>query len=142
MESNRVMLIAISITLIQLLGALPEKSYGQSPSQPAFELGHNQYPDKVTGSSDYFERSYEGAPPMIPHSIDDMAINLEAVACLGCHQAGIKFSDGHTATKVPASHYKNEYTDVVSEEISGIRRNCLQRHLIQSDEEPPSLQME
>lgn len=169
MEGKHVTLISMAAVLMLLLGACralpPEKSSDQSPAQPAsgssadftpdpavpdspapvapvFELGLNQYPGKVTGSSDYLERSYEGAPPMISHSIDNMDINLEVVSCLVCHEAGMKFSDNHTATKVPASHYKNEYTDVVSEEISGIRRNCLQCHLIQSDEEPPSFHVE
>ena len=58
---------------------------------------------------------------------------------MACHEAGISFSEGHTATR---PHKQNEYTGVISETVLGIRRNCLQRHLVQSDEEAPILQME
>jgi nitrate reductase cytochrome c-type subunit len=51
---------------------------------------------------------------------------------------GLELDEGHTATKIPASHYINEYTkEQKKDQVLGIRYNCLQCHVPQSEEEPP-----
>ena len=42
------------------------------------------------GSNELFERSYENAPPLIPHSLDGLLpITIESNACLSCHDVGV-----------------------------------------------------
>ncbi len=58
------------------------------------------------GASKRFERAYENAPPMIPHSVDGLLpITKNNNACLGCHMPDIAPSMG--ATPIPPSHFTN-----------------------------------
>ncbi len=104
--------------------------------------GKNVYPADQPGETSVLPRPYDGAPPMIPHSVEDLSIGRFDNDCHGCHEDGMELSEGHTATKIPASHYVNEYTKERYEyRVAGIRHNCLQCHAVQSSEAPPVGQM-
>ncbi len=58
------------------------------------------------GESVKFERSFENAPPMIPHKVTGLLpITISNNECLRCHMSDkIRYSD---ATPMPRSHYVN-----------------------------------
>ncbi|MBZ7951924.1 nitrate reductase cytochrome c-type subunit [Campylobacter sp. RM9939] len=94
------------------------------------------YTNLQPGESTRFERSYENAPPLIPHSIADMLpITKDNNTCLSCHDKSI--AKDVDATPLPASHYydfrRNKST---KDSISDARFNCTQCHVPQSDAKP------
>ena len=82
---------------------LSKTSVFDVPSPDAFVYG-----DKAPNKSGVLSRAYEGAPPQIPHSIDDfLPIKADDNSCLGCHDKpalmGKKIKG--MATAMPDSHY-------------------------------------
>lgn len=58
------------------------------------------------GQSTKFERAYQDAPPMIPHSVEGLLpITKMNNQCLGCHLPEVAESVGSTA--IPATHFTN-----------------------------------
>ena len=63
-----------------------------------------KYTAAAPGTSKRFDRAYENAPPMIPHSVDGLLpITKANNSCLGCHMPDVAKSMG--ATPIPASHF-------------------------------------
>ena len=63
-----------------------------------------KYTDAAPGAAKPFERSYENAPPLIPHSVEGLVpITIKNNACLGCHMPDVAKSVG--ATPIPESHF-------------------------------------
>lgn len=88
------------------------------------------------GESVLLERSFENAPPMISHAIDDMLpITKDNNMCLSCHIKEVAKDAG--TVPAPATHYfdftNNKPTGDV---ISNARFNCTQCHTPQSDVQP------
>ncbi len=107
---------------------------GLAAGQP----GINRFSENPLGETAVMDRLYDGAPPLVSHDINGWAINRSENECLDCHMEGLELDDGHKATKIPASHYINEYTkEQKKDQIVGIRYNCLLCHVPQSEEEPP-----
>ncbi len=105
--------------------------------------GMNTYPAGPPGETTNLKRPFAGAPPLVPHDIVELEINRSTNDCLECHYKGLEEEHGdHVATKAPPSHYINEFSKVQTEEqVIGIRYNCLQCHVPQSEEEPLISQM-
>jgi cytochrome c-type protein NapB len=101
------------------------------------ELGINEYSTNPPGKSTILPRAYIGAPPFVPHSLADLVITKDQLPCLVCHLAGLSFGTGHTATRIPESHYTDLSTGEKSENIQLIRFNCLLCHVPQSAENLP-----
>lgn len=100
------------------------------------EPGMNSYPEEEPGETTLLERVYENAPPSVPHSIADFTIDRETNDCLECHLEGEEFDEDHIATKIPSSHFTNEYRqDSVEDGVTGIRYNCTQCHVQQANVE-------
>jgi cytochrome c-type protein NapB len=100
--------------------------------------GKNIYPTGDPGETDVLKRPYFIAPPHIPHSISDYEIKRKGNDCLECHIEGMEFEDGHVATKIPPSHYYNDYQKEKTEgRVTGVRYNCIQCHAPQSVKDPP-----
>ncbi len=118
-------------------GALSQAVFrgsGLATGQP----GMNTYPTSPPGETIKLERPYNGAPPLVPHSVVEFNISRSANDCLDCHLEGSEVEKGHIATKVPPSHYIDEYSgEHKNEQVTGMRYNCLQCHVPQSTEEPP-----
>jgi nitrate reductase (cytochrome), electron transfer subunit len=58
------------------------------------------------GESELYERAYENAPPMIPHSVADLLpITTEFNACIECHMPDEAEDMG--STPIPQSHLVN-----------------------------------
>ncbi len=63
-----------------------------------------KYNAAAPGAAKPFERSYENAPPLIPHSVEGLVpITIKNNACLGCHMPDVAKSVG--ATPIPESHF-------------------------------------
>ncbi|EJK3601909.1 nitrate reductase cytochrome c-type subunit [Campylobacter jejuni] len=88
------------------------------------------------GESTRFERSYENAPPLIPHAIEDLLpITKDNNMCLSCHDKAI--AADASATPLPASHYYDfRHNKTTGDMISDSRFNCTQCHVPQSDAKP------
>ncbi len=85
-------------------------------------------------------KSYETAPPMVPHAVQDyLPIGLRN-QCLGCHTNPPKSYRG--ATLVPASHYRTRTGKTVRKAPSSVRKiyqgfyNCTMCHAPQTDAKP------
>jgi len=131
-----------SLSFLSILVASTFLSYGilfgngEAISQP----GMNTYPTSPPGQTKKLERPYQGAPPLIPHSLEGLGITRSGNDCLACHSEGIEIEKGHIATKVPPSHYVNEYTgEQTKDQVIGVRYNCLQCHVPQSEKDPSDL---
>lgn len=103
----------------------------------------------TAGTSTLYERSFENAPPMIPHDTEGMfPIVADSNMCLSCHDKSIAEAmkeDMPNLKAIPESHYfsirteadtgdtaKAETGDIVSNE----RFNCDQCHVVQTDAKP------
>ncbi|MBI3564501.1 MAG: nitrate reductase cytochrome c-type subunit [Elusimicrobia bacterium] len=132
----------LPLTLALLAAALAAAAAGKVFSGQGLRTGApgmNRWTDQAPGSTTVLPRPYPGAPPLIPHSIDGLAVTRATNDCLGCHLEGAELGEGHAATKVPASHYTNPYTkETKTGEVVGTRYNCLQCHAPQAvDAVPP-----
>ena len=58
-----------------------------------------QYSMVEAGESKLLARAFYDAPPMIPHSIDNISQSIEDNECLSCHEEGDKETPG-----IPPSH--------------------------------------
>ncbi len=111
---------------------LSKTSVNDSPAPPAFEY---KEPDVGTFNTRAV-RSYQTAPPMITHSIQDMLpITQDSNMCKDCHvqpeMIGKKVEAG-MPIPAPASHY----VDVKKGEFYMGRWNCVQCHRPQADVQP------
>jgi cytochrome c-type protein NapB len=82
---------------------LSKTSVFDTPSPDAFA-----YSDKAPNKSGVLPRAYEGAPPQVPHSIDEfLPIKADANSCLGCHDKPALMGKRMKgiATSMPESHY-------------------------------------
>jgi cytochrome c-type protein NapB len=85
-------------------GALSQAVFpgsGLSAGKP----GMNTYPAGPPGETTTLDRPYNGAPPLVPHSVIEFNISRSANECLDCHLEGEEVEKGHIATKVPVTHY-------------------------------------
>ena len=92
------------------------------------------YTDASPGENPLIARSYEGAPPVIPHSLEGfMPITSSENTCLMCHQLGTR--DPGDPPQVPASHMTDlrRAPDVVRDTVAGARWNCTACHVVQSN---------
>ncbi|MBM4365405.1 MAG: nitrate reductase cytochrome c-type subunit [Deltaproteobacteria bacterium] len=104
-----------------------------------------EYPDVEPGDSQKLERAFPGAPPQIPHVIDDgSALSVKENECLDCHHPDN--ATGKKDVPVPESHFSRPVTaettgegmaSVVSgyekaDDVVGFRRNCTTCHTMQA----------
>jgi len=82
------------------LGLRKTNLYTESNTEPV----KAKYTTAAPGTSKRFDRAYENAPPMIPHSVEGLLpITKSNNACLGCHLPDVAKSMG--ATPIPPSHF-------------------------------------
>ncbi|TKJ38500.1 nitrate reductase [candidate division LCP-89 bacterium B3_LCP] len=84
------------------------------------------------GASERVARSFENAPPMIPHEITDyVPITIEENACTECHMPEV--AEDAEATPVPASHLYDLRENQQLSELSGAAFNCTLCHAAMTD---------
>ena len=99
-----------SITIPSKSTEVTEKSLGLRKTDLYTEEGtkpeKTKYTTDAPGASKRFDRAYENAPPMIPHSVDGLLpITKGNNSCLGCHMPDVAPSMG--ATPIPPTHFTN-----------------------------------
>jgi nitrate reductase cytochrome c-type subunit len=82
---------------------------------------------------DPFARDYEEQPPLVPHTTEKYAINLDENRCLECHSWADYEEAG--ATRVSESHFPDSLGGVTAN-VAGERYFCKQCHVAQVDAEP------
>jgi len=99
------------------------------------------YSDKFPGSSEVLPRSYQGAPPQIPHNIESfIPVTKDNNMCKGCHDTpdniGKPRAKG-TPTPIPASHYTDlRFNTPQGKQLVGARTVCTQCHVPQAQVTP------
>jgi cytochrome c-type protein NapB len=107
------------------------------------------------GQSEMIERSFENAPPLIPHTTEGfLPIKKDQNLCLSCHMPNV--AEAVKATSIPKSHFMNfrpqikekggkivAYQDndksntvtieSLGDKLSNARYNCSQCHVPQAD---------
>ena len=95
------------------------------------------FPDTRPGDAGTLPRGFPGAPPQIPHAVDEyLPITLSRNRCAGCHDdfemIGKALEEGD-ATPMPLSHYMEVGGRMVH---SGEAQICMQCHQPQADVPP------
>ena len=109
-----------------------------------------EYTKAAPGKSKKFARSYENAPPLIPHSVEGLLpITKNNNACLGCHMPNVAASMG--ATPISPTHFKDFFASTKKQlnkfsgashvhsdknDIAPQRYNCSQCHVPQANAKP------
>jgi cytochrome c-type protein NapB len=94
------------------------------------------YNSAAPGTAGVLPRSFENAPPMIPHSVEGLIpITANNNACVGCHMPEMAEMMG--AVAIPASHLYDLRNDRdLGGKLSGSRYSCTQCHAPQVDRKP------
>ncbi|NWF65901.1 MAG: nitrate reductase cytochrome c-type subunit [Campylobacterales bacterium] len=99
------------------------------------------YSVDAPGTSKKIERSFDNAPPMIPHDTEGMLpITKDSNQCTGCHMPVVAKDMG--ATPIPKSHFTNLRKEMgekgrdLGEELYQGRFNCSQCHAPQAKLDP------
>lgn len=109
---------------------LSKTSVYDDPSPDAF-----QYPQADPGEGQTLPRAYSGAPPQIPHSVEDfLPITAQKNKCNTCHEKPARI--GKTTAKgmpppMPESHYNKAQNGKL--EFSDSRYVCVQCHTPQAN---------
>lgn len=127
---------SLAFASVLVAAALAAAAAGKAFSQRGLQRGEpgmNRWTDKAPGQSVRLPRAYPGAPALIPHSIDGLAVKRDSNDCLACHLEGTEVEPGHIATKLPASHFVNPHTgEKRADRPVAMRNNCLQCHVPQA----------
>jgi len=167
MKKSLIAMAALSVLALSVSAAdkaIPDEELGlrkttlfnEKVAPPAVEFTKAQ-----PGQAKKFERSYENAPPLIPHSVEGLLpITAASNQCLGCHMPDVAKSVG--ATPIPASHFTDfrpkttldksgqivkegkkieNTTDIVTvahkmKKLNPARYNCSQCHVPQANVKP------
>jgi len=109
-------------------------------STPAPIVAHDA--GKDPGENELLGAYFSGAPPMIPHRIEDyLPIRAGENLCLDCHLLPDMLGEPHEAgepTPIPASHYTDlrHAPGKVTKQLIGARFTCVQCHRPQSHAKP------
>jgi len=128
----RLVRTVLMVLLVVLVGSLVARAT-QVPQPPAAPPVY-RYPEAAPGESAKLPRYWEGAPPLVPHSLAGMIpITREDNLCLFCHANGS--TEPTDPPQVPKSHLTDyrRAPDIVREEIAGARWNCTACHVMQTD---------
>ena len=145
---SRTAILLILISLASWALAQPEKEKNIDPN----ELGLTQLPldmdDRVVLETNYqgthpgknkmLSRSYDEAPPMIPHDVKDyLPIGLRN-ECLNCHKNPSSVWQKRGIKEVPESHYVNREGEIIKahpsvRDVYGGFYNCSMCHSPQTN---------
>ncbi|MEZ9627746.1 nitrate reductase cytochrome c-type subunit [Aliivibrio fischeri] len=95
-------------------------------TRPADDFKH--FPRDHVLDSDYVYQ-----PPLVPHTVRNYEVSLNANKCLSCHSW--KNAKEMGATKISVTHYVSR-EDAVLSDVSPRRYFCLQCHVPQADAKP------
>ncbi len=159
-------LVVLSLFIIGCATTISDESLSLRKASVSDENAVNpdkvEYAKAIPGESKVIQRSFDNAPPLIPHSVEGLIpIKIGENACLGCHMPSVAKS--MNATAIPASHFINfRPTEVIAKDgrimkkgkvvakskdyevfatktdgkLYGGRYNCTQCHVPQSNAKP------
>jgi cytochrome c-type protein NapB len=111
---------------------LSKTSVFDTPTPEPFSYG---------GSGEALPVAFAGAPPQIPHAIDNyLPLTTDSNQCMGCHDQPTMI--GRKAKGMPTPMPQSHYTDLrrapdkVSKKVIGSRFVCTQCHVPQADVSP------
>lgn len=101
-----------------------------------FNIDDINWSKEPAGMSQKYARSYENAPPLIPHDLDGLLpITKDLNMCITCHMPEIAQSVG--AVAMPKSHLVDLRTNTdLNGELEAARYNCDQCHVPQANVDP------
>lgn len=101
-----------------------------------FTVKDYHYSKDAQGTSKKIQRSYQDAPPQIPHTIDGiLPITIDNNACIQCHDKAVAKAMG--STPMPKTHYQSFRKNRKNlKGMSKERFNCSQCHVPQSNLKP------
>ncbi len=117
-----------------------ELSYRKAPLTVNTEPPPIEFPKAPPGQAKRFERAYENAPPLIPHSVEGLLpITKNNNACLGCHDPKVAKSVG--ATPISPTHFIDFFQLIKGKvvklnKLDPARWNCVQCHVPQANAKP------
>ncbi len=87
------------------------------------------------GEAKVYERSFENAPPLIPHSLQGLIpITKSHNSCLDCHAPDVAASAG--ATPIPRTHFIDFRSKKYLGHLAPQRFYCSECHVPQADVKP------
>jgi cytochrome c-type protein NapB len=134
--------LVFAATGVSAGGAIDELNMGLSKTS-VFDTptpAPYSYSDAKPGWNDPLPRAWTGAPPQIPHRVDEfLPIVAEDNQCLDCHDVPRyidrpKNLDRSVKSKSPMS--RDHYATAELDEVAGSRFNCTQCHVAQSNASP------
>ncbi|MBI5814182.1 MAG: nitrate reductase cytochrome c-type subunit [Nitrospinae bacterium] len=99
---------------------------GNSPLQDDLPPSTVDYKGGEPGANKLLPRGFTGAPPQIPHSVENLNLSRDNNDCLMCHDPA--YADEKTVA-IPATHMQEG-------KVSMARYNCTQCHVPQADVKP------
>ena len=93
-------------------------------------IDSNKYPQVPPGDGILLKRLFPDAPPYAPHMVDDIKITVDRNKCATCHQYGLTVG-ASIAVPIPESHFTDQLTGEVSEELDPRRYICTTCHVPQ-----------
>ncbi|ARU48039.1 nitrate reductase cytochrome c-type subunit [Sulfurospirillum diekertiae] len=144
MTSIKTLIMGSLISIIVASGCAVSQSYNEEDlglrkvdlySEKTVVGEPTSYSTVSAGESKTIQRSFENAPPLIPHDVEGMLdMTKENNACTGCHMPEV--AEAVKATPIPKSHFFDMRTQKVLTEMSSARYNCSACHVPQSANEP------
>lgn len=95
-----------------------------------------KYSEDAPGAAQNIERSFENAPPLIPHSLEGLVpITKDNNMCVTCHMP--EFAKDIGSTAIPKSHLMDFRTGAdLNGTLAEQRFNCTQCHVPQAQANP------
>ncbi len=133
-----VLLAGCSVETAQVTDTAPvaddDLSYRNEPLLEETGAPQTVFDAPDPGDSTLKERSFENAPPVIPHNVDGLLpITTAENACIECHLPSEAEDAG--ATPIPASHLYDLRRNTQLEGLAGANYNCTQCHAPQANTE-------
>ncbi|NOZ04006.1 MAG: nitrate reductase [FCB group bacterium] len=109
-----------------------ELSYRKESLLEESETPATNYLGSEPGENNRYQRAFENAPPMIPHSVEDfLPITKTENSCLGCHSP--EEAEDAEAPAVPASHLYDIRRNKALTDLNPANYNCMLCHAPQTD---------
>jgi len=144
MINTKTLIMGSLLSLIVITGCAVSQTYTEEElglrkadlySEKTVEGEPTSYSTVSAGESKMIQRSFENAPPLIPHDVEGMMdMTKESNACTSCHMPEV--AEAVKATPIPKSHFFDMRTQKVLTEMSLARYNCSACHVPQSANAP------
>ncbi len=148
MSVNRIESVVVGIGMVAVLlvigcspapgpgspGDIPDTalSYRHAPLDTEVATPGTRYTDIEPGDSQLLERSFENAPPIIPHSLANLLpITRTRNDCQDCHHPDV--AEDFEATAMPPTHFYDYRRDRQLADANPANYNCTQCHVPQAD---------